>query len=232
MRAGAVRAAIGLAAAGAMLLAGYGSSASFASSASSAPPRSPAATVAQMKSAVNAASSVHLAGVLRDGGRAVGLDIGLIRSGEFAGTITDNGVPLILTDAGGKIYVKATPAFLKELKVSPALCSLMCGKYVELTAAQSAALAGDFTMQKLLASLTGKLPKFANAGTTTVRGQPAQVLRAPDGSMLEVAATGTPYPLRAVAKRHNGQLDFTQWNTVPRPVPPPANQVIDVSRLG
>jgi hypothetical protein len=226
MRAGALRAGIGLAAVGAVLLAGCGSSGS------SAPSRTPAETVAQMKSAVSGANSVHLNGVLRSSGRAVGLDIGLIKSGEFSGTITDNGVPLTLTDTGGKLYVKATPAFLKQLRVSPALCSLMCGKYVELTTAQSGALAGNFTMRKLLASLTGSLPKFADAGTTTVRGQQAQVLRAADGSMLDVAATGTPYPLRAVGKGHNGQLDFTQWNSVPHPAAPPANQVINMASLG
>jgi hypothetical protein len=230
MRAGA--AGIGLVAVAALLLAGCGSSASSASPGSPSSARPAGATVAQMKSAVNAARSVHLDGVLRNSGRAVGLDIGLIRSGEFSGTITDNGVPLMLTDAGGKLYVKATPAFLKQLKVSAALCSLMCGKYVELTSAQSQALAGNFTMQKLLASLTGNLPKFADAGTTTVRGQPAQVLRAPDGSMLDVASTGTPYPLRAVGKGHNGQLDFTQWNSVPHPAAPPADQVINMADLG
>lgn len=219
-------AAVGLAAVGAVLLAGCGSSES------SAPPRTLTATVAQMKSAVNAANSVHLDGVLRSSGKAVGLDIGLIKSGEFSGTITDNGLPLTLTDTGGKLYVKATPAFLKQLKVSAALCSLMCGKYVELTTAQSEALAGNFTMRKLLASLTGRLPKFADAGTTTVRGQQAQVLRAPDGSTLDVASTGTPYPLRAVGKGHNGQLDFTQWNSVPHPAAPPASQVINMARLG
>ena len=223
---GVLRVAIGLAAIWAVLLAGY------ASAAASVLTRTPAQTVAQMKSAVSAANSVHLSGVLRSGGRAVGLDIGLLRSGAFAGTITDNGVPLTLTDTGAKLYVKATPAFLKQIKVSPALCSLMCGKWVELTAAQSKALAGNFTMDKLLASLTGRLPKFTDAGTATVRGQRAQVLRAADGSMLDVAATGTAYPLRAVGEKHSGQLDFTQWNSVPRPAAPPVRLVINAASLG
>jgi hypothetical protein len=202
------------------------------SSGSSALARSPAATVAQMKTAVHAASSVHISGLLRRDGRAVGLNIGLIRSGGFSGTITDNGLPVTLIDTGGKVYVKATPAFLKQLRISAALCSIMCGKYVELTSAQSAALAGNLTMQNLLAPLSGMLPKFSNSGTATVAGQAAQALRAPDGAMLYVAATGTPYPLRAVGKRSNGRLDFTQWNTVPRPVAPPASQVINLAGLG
>jgi hypothetical protein len=200
--------------------------------ASSAPRRSPATTVAQMKAAVNAASSVHLDGVLHNGGRAVALDMGLLRSGGFAGTIVGNGVPLTLIDTGGKVYIKATPAFLRELKVSSAVCSVMCGKYVELTGAQTRALAGNFTMRNLLASLTGTLPEFADAGTTTVNGRPARVLRASNGSMLDVAATGTPYPLRAIGKAHSGWLDFNQWNSVPRPVAPPASQVINMSSLG
>jgi hypothetical protein len=215
-----------LAGIGATLLAGCGSSAS------PAPPRSATATIAQMKAAVNAASSVHLDGVLRNSGKAIGLNIGLNRSGGFSGTITDNGIPLALTDTGRKVYVKATPAFLKDLKLSATLCSIMCGKYIEMTTAQSGALAGNLTMQNLLTSLTGPLPKFTNAGTTTVGGQQAQVLRAPDGSRLDVAATGTPYPLRAVGKGNAGRLDFSQWNTVPRPVAPPASQVINLARLG
>jgi hypothetical protein len=230
MHTGAVRAVFGLGglvcAALAAILAGCGSSAP------SSPPRSPTVTITQMKTAVHAASSVHLDGVLNNSGRPVALDIGLLRSGGFSGTIAYNGIPLTLTDTGGRVYVKATPAFLKELKVSSALCSLMCGKYVEMTSAQSSALAGNLTMRKLLGSLTGTLPRFADAGTTTVRGQQAQVLRAPDGSMLDVAATGTAYPLRAIGKGNNSRLDFTQWNSVPRPAAPPASQVIDISRLG
>jgi hypothetical protein len=224
--AGIVAAGTVLAGIGATLLAGCGSSGS------SPPPRSATATIAQMKEAVNAASSVHLDGTLHGSGKAIGLNIGLIRSGGFSGTITDNGIPLTLTDTGRQVYVRATPAFLKDLRVSATLCSIMCGKYVEMTTAQGDALAGNLTMQKLLASLTGPLPKFADAGTTTVGGRQAQVLRASDGSMLDVAATGPPYPLRALGKDKTGRLDFTQWNSVPRPAAPPASQVINLARLG
>jgi hypothetical protein len=228
MHAWALRAGIGLLA-GAILAAVLTGGGSLASS---APPRSPAATVAQMKAAVNAANSVHLDGVLHNSGRAVALDVGLLRSGGFAGTIVGNGVPLTLIDTGGKVYIKATPAFMREMKVSSAVCSVICGKYVELTSAQTRALAGNFTMRNLLASLTGTLPEFADAGTTTVNGRQARVLRASDGSMLDVAATGTPYPLRAIGKAHSGWLDFTQWNSVPQPAAPPASQVINMSSLG
>jgi hypothetical protein len=212
---------------GAVLLAGCGSSAS-----SSAPSRTPDAAAAQMQAAVKDARSVHLDGSLRSGGKPVALNLGLIRSGGFSGTITDNGVPLTLTDTGQKVYVKATPAFLRELHASSSLCTLLCGKYIEMTPAQGGALAGNLTMSRLLASLTGPLPKFSNAGTATVGGRQAQVLRASDGSTLDVAATGTAYPLRVTGKNSAGRLDFTQWNAVRRPAAPPASQVVSLSRLG
>jgi hypothetical protein len=200
-------------------------------------PRSPSQTVAEMQKAVRAASSVHLSGVLRDGGKPIGLNLGLRRSGEFSGTLTQNGIPLRLIDAGGKVYVKATAAYLKELKVPASVCSVICGKYVEVSPAQARSLSGSLSMSALLSSFTGKMPRFTNAGTTTVAGRQGQVLRGPGGSRLVVAATGTPYPLQAVGRQGNGggpshgTLNFSQWNAVPRPAAPPASQVINLNKI-
>jgi hypothetical protein len=207
------------------------------SAARSAAPRSISQTLAEMRKAVQAASSVHLSGVLRNGGKPIGLNLGLIRSGEFSGTLTQNGIPLTLIDAGGKVYVKATAAYLRELKAPASVCAVMCGKYVEVSSAQARSLSGSLGMSALLASFTGKLPQLTNAGTTTVAGREGQVLQGPDGSRLVVAATGTPYPLQAVGrqsnggKQSNGTLDFSQWNAVPRPTAPPASQVINLNKI-
>jgi hypothetical protein len=226
-------AAAGVAAAiGVLLLAGCGAPPPTSPpTLTAASPRSPSQTVAQMRKAVQAASSVHLSGILRNGGKPLGLDLGLIRSGDFAGTITQNGIPLTLIDVGGKAYVKATAAYLKELKVSPSVCAVMCGKYVELTSAEAGSLARSLSMSALLSSFTGKAPRFTNAGSTTVAGRPGQVLRGPDGSRLVVAATGTPYPLQAVGRRGSGSLTFTQWDAVRAPAAPPADQVINLNQL-
>jgi hypothetical protein len=221
-----VLAGLTAAAIGAMLLAGCAGDPPPAAS-----PRSPSQTVAEMQKAVQAASSVHLSGVLRNGGKPIGLNLGLIRSGDFAGTITQNGIPLMLIDAGGKVYVKATAAYLRELKVPASVCSIMCGKYVRLDSSEAGPLAGSLNMSALLSSFTGKAPRFTSAGTTTMAGREGQVLRGPDGSRLVVAATGTPYPLQAVGKQSNGTLNFSQWNAVPRPSAPPASQVINLNKI-
>jgi hypothetical protein len=49
------------------------------------------------------------------------------------------------------------------------------------------------------------------------------------GGTVYVAAQGTPYPLRLV--KGSNRVDFTQWNSATIPPLPPANQVIDLSKL-
>jgi hypothetical protein len=140
---------------------------------------------------------------------------------------------LTIINAGGKVYIKATRSFLALLHVPAVVCSVMCGKYVEMSAAQGAALTGELSMPQLLQSITGKLPVFTSAGIQTVSGQPAQILHGADGSTLAVAATGKAYPIEAISSRDkHGSLSFSQWNSVPPPVAPAASQVIDVNKLG
>ena len=187
-----------------------------------------------MKLAVRAATSVHLNGTLTGTGSAtVGLDVGLTRSGGFSGTVTQGGIPLTVIDAAGKVYIRATRAYLSELNVPAAVCSVICGKYVAMSPANSDALAGQLTMSQMLQSVTGSLPAFTNAGMQTINGQRVQVLHGADGSTLAVAATGPPYPVEAVSPAgRRGELAFSHWNSVPKPVAPPASQVVDLSKLG
>ena len=200
-----------------------------------AAPRSAAATITSMKLAVRAATSVHLNGTLTGTGSAtIGLDVGLTRSSGFSGTVTQGGgIPLTIVDADGKVYILATRAFLAELNVPAAVCSVMCGKYVAMSPAKGDALAAQLAMSQMLQSVTGSLPAFTNAGTRTINGRRAQVLHGADGSTLAVAATGAPYPVEAISPSGGrGGIAFSRWNSVPKPVAPPASQVIDLSKLG
>ncbi len=175
-----VRAAVGVLAVtmlALLVLAACGETA--ARPAASARPGSPASpppvasTIAAMKAAVRAARSVHLSGTLSGtGGRSVDIDIGLTRDRGFAGTLTRSGAPETIIDAGGTVYVKATRALLGQLHAPAAVCTVICGKYVALTAAKGDALAGELSMPAMLSSFTGKLPAFTRAGTQTVNGRP------------------------------------------------------------
>jgi hypothetical protein len=205
-----------------------------ASSAGSGAAQPVPATIAAMQAAVRSARSVRVTGTLSGtGGQTVGLDIGLIRSGGFSGTVTQGGVPEMIIDAGGTVYIKATQAFLAQLNVPAAVCSVMCGKYVAMSGAKGDALAGQLSMSQMMRSFTATLPAFTRAGTRTINGQQAQVLRGADGSTLALAAAGRPLPVEVISPPgHRGRVSFSQWNMVPRPVAPPARDVISLSQLG
>jgi hypothetical protein len=244
-RAGTARAGlagVALTAAGVLALAACGSSASGSGSASggssapagsssSASGRSASAIVTQMKAAVRGASSMHMDGRLTDSGKPVGLNVSVLRDGGLNGTITQNSVPLSLIGADGKVYVKATRAFLAELNAT-AVCSIMCGKWVQMSGSQADQLTGSLSMDSLTKSLTTELPSFQKTGMTTVGGQQAVVLKASDGSTLDVAAQGKAYPLRVVAPSGRpGSVIFSQWDKVPAPSPPPSSEVINLDKL-
>jgi hypothetical protein len=223
-------AGLALAAAGALALTGCGSPASGGGS-SAASGRSAPAIIAQMKAAVRSAPSMHMSGRLSDSGRPVGLNVSVLRDGDLAGRITQNSVPLSLIGAHGKFYVEATRPFLRELHAS-SVCSLMCGKWVQMSGPQADQLTGSLSMTSLTRSLTSDLPSFRKTGMTTVGGQPAIEMKGADGSTLYVAARGKPYPLRVTSPGGSqGSVVFSQWGAVPEPSPPPSGDVINLGKL-
>jgi hypothetical protein len=233
-------AGLGLAAAGVLALAACGSPAAGGPASGSRPASgsgSPAATlsapaiITQMKAAVRGASSMHMTGELADSGHPVGLNVNVLRVGGLDGTIIENGVPLSLIGAGGKIFIKATRPFLRELHAS-SVCSVMCGKWVQMSGPEAGQLTGSLSMASLTRSLTSELPSFRKAGTATVSGQQCVELKAADGSILDVAAHGTPYPLRVLPPDGTqGSVTFSQWDKVTSPSAPPSGDVINLGKL-
>jgi len=226
--------ASGLAGGMTIALAACGSSASPGSGngGSAAASRSTPELVSQMKTAVRNATSMHLTGQVDANGRQAVLDLSLLRSGDLSGSITENGVPLHLIGSGGKVYVKATPAFLRQLRESKAVCVLMCGKYVQMSGAEGSRLSGSLSMTNLTRALTSSIPHLTRTGTATVAGQQAIELRGADGSTVDVAASGPPYPLRVISPpSHHERVLFSQWNQVHTPTPPKSSEVINLSKL-
>ena len=234
----------GLAGCAALVVAGCGSSGSSAgpatagasvsvSRAASGGSKEPgsAALVNSMQTSVRKASSVHVTGRLSRGGIPLTVDLKVNRNGDMAGTISQNGAPAQILAVKDTIYVKATGAFLKEMKAPADACAAVCGKWIKLTAQQAGQLTGDLSMKNLMTPLTtGQVPKLTETGSTTVNGEQAFVLRAADGSTLDVSAASQHYPLQAATGGNPRQtVTYTQWNAVPAPVPPPASQVLNAS---
>jgi hypothetical protein len=211
-------------AAAAVAVAGCGSSGSSSNSSSKEP--SAAQLQSSVKQSVRDASSVKVNGQVSQKGVPVGVDLGLHRNGDMSGTISENGANLQVLSVGGKVYIKATPAFLKEVKAPADACAVMCGRWVELPAQEARQITGQLSMN----SLTGV--GATEAGSTTVDGQHAWVLKGTDGTKVAVSSANKHYPLQATGgSTGHGTLKFSQWNSVPPPTAPPAGQVVNLSGL-
>jgi hypothetical protein len=204
-------------------------------SSGSSAPKEPSASDLQssMRSSVASANSVHFNGNLSDNGVPVGVDMGVSRSGDLDGSITQNGAKLQVIGVDGKVYIKATPEFLKEVKAPADACSLICGHWVQLPPSEARPLTSQLTLQNLSDSVnSGQAAQLKESGKTTVNGTAAYVLKAPNGATVDVSQSSPHYPLQAHAgSGKTGTVTFSQWNSVPHPTPPPAKDVINLSGL-
>lgn len=183
--------------------------------------------VRSMQSAVRGAISVRVGGHLTQNGTVLRVDLGLRRNGDMTGVISQNSAPAQIVAVDGRIYVQATPGFLQQ--VAPAgSCAAVCGKWIQLTLAEAERVTGDLSMTNIMGPLTsGQISMLTESGSTTVQGQPAWVLRAADGSTLDVSVGSQHYPLQATSAGSSPQVvRYSQWNKVPPPATPPASQVL------
>lgn len=199
--------------------------------------RSPRPTVAvllrETSAALRAAGSVHITGTIQQGGKTLGLNLGVTRSGEFSGQISENGVVLTVLATHGHSYLKLSPAFVRVAHLPAAVCSRFCGKYLEYPAARARVLFAHLSMASMTHSMTSTPAREVTLlGAVTIAGQPAWLLQDSREESLYVAAHGKPYILRAVGPPPGeDSANLTQWNAVRIPGPPPASQVVNLSQL-
>jgi len=170
---------------------------------------------------LRSASSVHVAGGYTWPHASMRVNVDLLKSGQVAGSILNSGSPMTVIDAGGKLYAKATPAFLRSIGKSAA-CTAICGKYVIAKPFLARGIIKSMGWKTTIAVLTGVAQSFVSLSRTTYQGQPA--LRAvldfyAPGASIIMSATPQCYPLLVTDPGHF-QLTFTHWNNVPTPVAP------------
>jgi hypothetical protein len=184
--------------------------------------------VRSMQRSVREAGSVRVTGHLTQNGTVLAVDLGLRRNGDMTGVIVQNGARAEVVAVAGRIYVRATPAFLKQADAPAGSCAAVCGKWIQPALPEAQRIAADMSMTNITSRLTsGRVPALTESGTTMVQGQRAWVLRAADGSTLDVSAGSRPYPLEAAGSGSPRQvIIYSAWNRVPRPAMPPASQVV------
>ena len=192
-----------------------------------------AALLQQMSAALRAASSVHISGTVQQGGKTLGMNLGITRSGEFFGQLSENAAVLTFLATHGHGYVKVNAAFLRIAHLPATACNRFCGKYLESTVVRSGKVLSGLNMAAFTHSLTSALGREVKLlGAVTIGGQLAWLLQDAHGDSLYIAAHGRPYVLRLVGPPPGEDTaNLTQWNAVRIPGPPPASQIVQVSQL-
>jgi hypothetical protein len=150
--------------------------------------------------ALEKAGAAHLTGSGTQGGKPMKLDVHVVGA-DASGTLTMNGAKVDLVNVGGKLYVRASGDFWTQNGVPASAISLLDGKWV-IVPGQAAGELDQFSLKGLADELrnpsNGTIKEDVTTGT--VDGQKVVVVTESDGSTLDVAATGKPYPLRVVDK--------------------------------
>jgi hypothetical protein len=186
-----------------------------------------ASLITSMKSSFAGASSVRVTGSLADRGSTVALSLGLFRSGNMDGTIKLDGADVKMLIIGSTAYEYMSREFFAviaaEDKLPASACAAICGKYLSTPASSFA----QFGFRSLSAEVVQKMPvpqSVPHITVVTYEGQPAYKLSG-QGSSVYIAKNGAHYLLGLVDPAKFGTLNFSQWNSVPPPVKPPASQI-------
>jgi hypothetical protein len=205
------------------------------SSPSTAPRAKTAAEVLPaMQKAVKTATSVHMVGSAVSGGQKITFDMSFYGKAEMSGTFGEGGGSVLLMVVGRNTYFKLDAGFLKMSKLPAAECSLICGKYLEEPGTANQ-VTGDMSMTSLSSQLFGELPASVTKDKSKLfvpaklGGQSVLQFRG-GGYTIDVAASGTPYPVM-VADSSGDNVTFSEWNSVQPSSAPPAGAVVNLSQL-
>jgi hypothetical protein len=192
---------------------------------------SPSEALAQVKAAVNSATSVHIVGAGTSGGQPLALNLKLVKGKGGAGHITVNGLSFDIVRIGDTAYFKGSSRFWSKFGGSAA-AQLFKGKWL-MAPANKGELA-SFTPLTNLTALTNQVLASHGAlkmgDTTEINGQPAvAIVDKSNGGTLYVATTGPAFPLKLTPGKGQGSINFSDWNQ-PVQLTKPAKP-IDYSKL-
>ena len=189
-----------------------------------------AQVTADAAKALKDAGAVHVTGTGTSGGKTMSLDLHL-QGADAQGSITEGGQKLEVIGSGGKLYAQAAADFWTSQGLPAAAGALLAGKWVIVPADAGTLL--PVTLDSLateLAKPTDGTTVNDKVTTSTYQGKKVVVATSSDGSTVDVAATGTPYPLYSVNKGKDAGTvtltDFGKRTTITAPT-----GALDLNRL-
>jgi hypothetical protein len=206
-----------------------GSSSASASSTQAAPHGPELAAAAA--DALQQAGAVRMQGQVPLDGQVGDVDLRL-QGQDVAGSMGIGGQTVQIVLTGGSLYMQASPEFWAAQGMPEEMAGTFADTWV-LAPADAAGGLGDFSLDGFVTEL--RSPSDATVEDEVVAdevdGTKVWVVRDSDGSLLHVAAEGTPYPLRITKKgTDGGTLTFSDFGVV-APITAPSDY-LDLSELG
>lgn len=192
------------------------------------------------KRAFLASESVRIVGDITEGTESFSLDLRVSGSEGGRGSVSTSGVTFQIVRVGTDVYFQA-PASFYEQQAGPEAAAELEGKFVKSTTDNPdfADLASFTDLQALADELFSPDGELEKTDVVEVDGQQVLGLRDSDGSVLYVAATGEPLPVRIASVEEGatpepdapdqGQIDFAEYGEEVDLTPP--TEVVEASEL-
>lgn len=183
------------------------------------------------RKAAAGATAVHVFGTFTSGGKKLAVDFALGNDGG-TGFLKQGSARADVARVGKTAYMRANLAFWRQYAGAGA-AQLLRDKWLRGSATKQpfAAFAKFMSMQGLIGGALkspGNHGKLTNLGERTYKGQEVVAIKdSKDGSILYVAATGTPFPVGGVGA---GSLGFEDWNKKVSVSAPKG--AVDISQFG
>jgi hypothetical protein len=190
--------------------------------------------LAQSRSALLAARSVHAKGVVENAGTAYSLDLRMVRGVGAAGSVASQGRTLGVLRIGKVAYVQPDAASWRAATGSDAAARTFAGKYLKVTDASGSSFTPFLTLtdvQQTYGAALSPSGTVTKGPVTTLRGRRVIDLRIDGGASGDVfvAVDGTPYPLRlAYGPSASQRVDFDRFGAKVVLTAPPASKVVAV----
>lgn len=191
------------------------------------------------KAALAKASSVHVSGTSSGDGAELRLDLQVSGTKGGHGTIITGNNKIEVLRIGQTLYLKADGEALSGLAGNPEAAKLLVGKYLKgsATDAKLKDLADFTSLSEMATNFLDPGGKISKTERKTIRGMPAIGLLddSADGGVMYVSLQGEPYPLQLTPgpkSTEQGTLDFLDYGKPVELTEPPADQVVDLDKLG
>ncbi|MEV5505656.1 hypothetical protein [Streptomyces orinoci] len=186
------------------------------------------------KQALMSATSLHIK-VARADGTGKTVDLSVNRQGDCMGTASNQGASVELIKIGDRVWMKPDDAYWQQHSNRSEAGKLFKGHYLYGTTAddklkKTTRMCNLAAVQASMAKDSDSNDGFTKGAPATVNGQPVIPLTNPKKTVIDVAATGKPYPLEII-EAGKSKVDFSDFDKPVQPKEPPADQTVDIAKL-